>query len=85
MSIETWADREDHREPRAAMMRCPCCGKQRTADSIVRVAAVATVRSAARTRFSLPALPEYLCTAQLATLVREGIVAKGDLPNRRRP
>ncbi len=86
MSLETYADSATFQAqglPPAASVRCPCCGKQRSADSIVRVDS--SIGARAQARFSRPAAPEYMCTAALATLTRERIVTKAELPNRRRP
>jgi len=84
MSLTTYADGSAHRGlPPAAEVHCPCCGKRRSADSIVRVDGTAKVRTAGATRFGLTA-PVYMCTAALATLTREGLVTKQDLPRRTR-
>lgn len=86
MSLETYADSAAHQAtglPPTAEMRCPCCRKKRTADSIVRVDGTPAVRAAAAVRFGLAA-PVYVCTPALATLTREGLVTRQDLPRRTR-
>jgi len=75
---KTWADRPEYVGPPAAIMRCPCCGRMRSADSIVLVPV--SVRVRAQARFGLLTEPEYLCGAALETLKRERLVTRFELP-----
>lgn len=85
----TWADRQDFDDearPRADLVECPCCGTPTAADMIVRLPAPPSQaarealdeRIADFDRIPWTRWPEWACTAQLATVHREGLAPEFD-------
>jgi hypothetical protein len=85
---ETWADRRDYAGKRAELVRCPCCGRLRAADMIVRVASEfaaldAETAEACRRELNLATAPEFMCTGRLSRLHRRQLVTRATMAGRK--